>query len=279
MFKFSRSLLIVLIGASLLTTIGISGCSGNKEEPSKTKVEIPAEQSTKEEPGEEDSSGAEPHQVDACQRHRYYIDPGDSATVTFETDVKSDVAKAALDEEPRVNKETMEAAGYSVSYMSQSVDTFSRSCPVWTVYSSEFSPNERGVVATSSAGLLIQWLSDGSGVIEKLDDIKGRFEVGKLTKEDLVKKLGNETVPVVIQGGKTYNLSLSQGSMDQETNILSITLNITVPEDTGKIMQEKIGGVFWKGGGISFRGYYNNVPNVQKYVITGPAKDRDCFEQ
>jgi hypothetical protein len=277
MFRFS-SLFLVLVGASLLTVIGIGGCSRQKEEPPKEKVEVPVEEATIAESGEADSTEGGPHQVTACQRHRYYIAPGESATVTFEAEVKSDTAKAAREEEPRVNKEAMEAAGYSVSYVSQSVDTFSRSSPVWTVNSPEFVANEH-VVGTLDAGVLIRWTSDGSGVIEGVRGVKGRFEVGKLTKEDLAKKLGGDSVRLVGPGNKTYTLSPSQGSMDQEINILSVTLHITVPKDTDKIMQDKIGGVFWKGGGISFRGYYNNLPKVQKYVIAGPAKSRECFDQ
>jgi hypothetical protein len=273
MFRFSMFLL-VLAGACLLTVIGAGGCTRQKEEPPKEKVEVPAEQATTEESGEADSSEGGPHQVTACQRHRYYIAPGESATVTFEAEVKSDTAKAAREEAPRVNKEAMEAAGYTVSYVSESVDTFSRSSPVWTVYSPEFVAKEKAV-GTLDAGVLISWSSDGSGVIEGVGNVKGRFEVGKLTKEDLAKKLGGDSVRL----SNTYTLSPSQGSMDQEINILSVNLHITVPKDTDKIMQEKIGGVFWKGGGISFRGYYNNIPKVQKYVIAGPAKGRECFDQ
>jgi hypothetical protein len=279
MFRYSRFLLIVLLGTSLLTVVGTGGCSRKEEEPPRAKVEVPAEQAAEEQSDEADSSGAEPHQVDACQRHRYYIAPGESATVTFETEVKSDVAKAARDEEPSVNKEAMEAAGYSVSYASRSIDTFSRSRPVWTVYNSDFAAKEReSIFQTTTAGVSIRWQTDGSGVIEKLGQVKGPFEVGKLTSEDLAKALGGETVRSVGPGNKMYTLSPTLGSMDQETNILSVTLHVTVPKDTDKIMQEKIGGVSWKGGGIGFRGYYSSIPGVQKYIIVGPAKDRDCFD-
>jgi hypothetical protein len=284
MLKRPRFLLTALVGTVLLTMIGTEGCSSKKEEPPRATVQAPGEQAAKEQAAEPQLPASEPHQVDACQRHRYYVAPGESATVTFEAEVKSDVAKTAREEEPNVNKKAMEEAGYSVSYMSQSVDTFTRSSPVWTVYSSEFSPKEHGIVGTGKivgtgvAGVLVSWNSDGTGVIEKLGNAKDRFEVGKLTKEDLAKKLGGDTYKLT-NAGKTYNFSPSQGSMDQEINILSVTLRITVPKDTDKIMQDKTCGVFWKGGGISFRGYYSNFPGVKKYIIAGPAKNRDCFDR
>jgi hypothetical protein len=275
-----RFFLIALVVTVLLTLINTEGCSNKKEEPPRATVQAPTKQAAKDQAAEAQMPASDPHQVDACQRHRYYIAPGETATVTFETEVKSDVAKATGEGEPNVNKAAMEAAGYSVSYASRSIDTFSRPRPVWTVFNSDFAAKEREVIyETTTAGVTVRWKPDGSGTIEKLGDVRGPFEVGKLTSEDISKKLGTDTIRMIRPGNKTYMLSPSQGSMDEEMNILSVTLNITVPKDTDKIMQEKICGVFWKGGGISFRGYYSNFPGVKKYIIAGPAKSRDCFDR
>jgi hypothetical protein len=276
----NRSLTIALVVTVLLTMIGAEGCSSKKDEPSKPTVQAPSEQTAKEQAAEAQLPASEPHQVDACQRHRYYIAPGESAAVTFETEVKPGVAKAAREEEANVNKAAMEAAGYSVSYASRSIDTFTRSRPVWTVFNSDFAAKEREIIyETTTAGVTVRWKPDGSGTIEKLGDVRGAFEVGKLTSEDIAKKLGTDTIRMIRPGNKTYMLSPSQGSMDEEMNILSVTLNVTVPKDTDKIMQDKTCGVSWKGGGISFRVYYSNFPGVKKYIIAGPAKSRDCFDR
>jgi len=278
MKAFSRYLSVIAVCVAVLVILGSTGCSCKKDEEPASKSDQ-ARQGANQETGGgvQASSGNESHRLDECKKHWYYISPGESASVTFETEVDADTAKTVGAEEPAVRKEDLEKAGYSVSYSTRSVDTVTLSLPVWTVSNSDFAAkeNEKALYTTTDS-VAIRWKNDGTGIIEKAGDRSGQFEVGKLSSEELSQKLGGKsTIHVIGPKDVAYDLSPSQQSMDKEFYLLSVTINIGVPTDTSKVLEKRGGNVSWKGNGISFEGYYNNVD--KKYAITGPARSRECL--
>ncbi|OPY65565.1 MAG: hypothetical protein A4E62_02669 [Syntrophorhabdus sp. PtaU1.Bin002] len=277
MRTFSRYFLVPLVCMAFLAVLGTTGCSCKKDEESSSKFDQ-TRQAANQKTGEvQASTGNESHRLDECKKHWYYISPGESASVVFEMEVDANMAKAASTEEPAVRKEDMEKAGYSVSYSTCSVDTVSLSLPVWTVSNSDFAvkENEKSLYTTTDS-VAIRWKNDGVGIIEKAGDRSGQFEVGKLSGEELSQKLGGKsTVHVIGPKNVAYDLSPSHQSMDKQSYILSVILNIGVPTDTSKILEKRGGNVSWEGNGISFEGYYNN--RDKKFAITGPARSRECL--
>lgn len=216
------------------------------------------------------------HWGDKCRTQFYYIAPGESASLTFESLVDASMAKLAGEEEPTLKKEELEAVGYSVHYSGRSVDSFSMSLPVWVLSEPDFAVKENERISfTPPPGWFVDWNRNGEGTIRGVPSANGKFEVGKLTLEKL---LGNRSA-IQIKGpnGSMYSLTPSQKTVTEEFHILSITFDVTAPKETVLRQNTKQADVSWKGRGFGFNRVYDRIN--ERYVISGPAYSRDCLEQ
>ncbi|OPX95044.1 MAG: hypothetical protein A4E58_02330 [Syntrophorhabdus sp. PtaB.Bin006] len=279
MRKNTGSLLAIVASIALLVLM-VYGCSNkNKESAASERQAINEQTASRVANGLEQNpaSGNESHWGDKCRMHFYYIAPGQSASVTFETEVDAATAKIANEEEPTVQKKDLEALGYSVSYLGRSVDTFSLNLPVWTVSEPSFALKDNETLWYHPfGGASIDWNRNGEGTITSVPGTMGMFAVGKLTRDELSKKLGGSNT-ISIRGPKDsiYSLTPTQKEIPKEFHILSVTIDIRAPEENIKGGGVTHGSVLWKGKGVEFRREYDNKNN--RYVISGPAKSRDCF--
>lgn len=277
MEKNTRLLLAVMISIAFLVSM-VYGCSNKSgEETSKPQAAKEQAQGPGATGGEQGiSATGRSHWGDKCRTHFYYIAPGESASLTFETLVDASLAKLAREEEPALKKEELEALGYSVRYSGRSVDSFSVSFPVWVLSEPDFAvkDNER-ILFVPPPGWFIDWNRNGEGTIRGTSSAKGKFEVGKLTLDKL---LGNKSA-IQIKGpnGSMYSLTPSQKTVTEEFHILSVTFDVTAPKETVLRQNTKQGSVSWKGGGLGFNRVYDRIN--ERYVISGSAYSRDCLEQ
>lgn len=280
MKKGTRSMLVVLAGVALMFFM-IYGYTRKNIETAVSEPQVKGEPAAS-----RALSGGKPETVstqtssegDSCRGHRYYIAPGETASVTFETLVDADTAKIANEEPPTVQKEDLEAIGYSVSYFNRIIDTFSLNLPVWTVFEPDFAVEENATILYFQGnGARIDWKKNGEGTITEVPGVSGRFAVGKLSFDALAKGLGGKSV-ISIQGPnkKLYSLTPAQKNVLQEFHILTVTLDIKAPEKDIKGGGITHGSVLWKGRGIEFSRDYESAN--QRYVITGPGTSRACFE-
>lgn len=260
----------VVAGALSLLLI-VCGCSRkNEEKPaSETQATTGREQDI--------ASVNESHWEDKCKKHFYYIAPGESATVTFETEVNADIAKIANEEEPAVDKKELENLGYWISYVGRSIDNFSLDLPIWTVYEPSFAIQDNETLWYLPVGdLKIEWDRNGEGTITHVHGVSGMFAVGKLTRDELSKRLGGGDV-IKIRGPKDvmYSLTPTQKSVPKEYNILSVRIYIKAPKVNIKGGGITHGSLRWNGYGIEFSRDYDGKNN--RYLIVGPAINRACF--
>lgn len=277
MRKSTRSLSAIAASVVLLVLM-VYGCSNKNKESAASERQAMSEQTASRVANgveQNPASGNESHWGDKCRKHFYYIAPGQSASITFETEVDAATAKIANEEEPTVQKKDLEALGYSVSYLGRSVDTFSLNLPVWTVSEPSFALKDNETLWYHPfGGASIDWNRNGEGIITSVPGTMGMFAVGKLTRDELSTKLGGSNT-ISIRGPKNsmYSLTPAQKEVPKEFHILSVTVDIRTPEENIKKVGD--GSVRWKGKGIEFRREYDNKNN--RYVISGPAKSRDCF--
>ncbi len=275
MRKHMRGFLAITIGLAFLT-LTAHGCSNKDREASQPQAAKDQAADPGTAGGQQDiSTAGRSHWGDKCRTHFYYIAPGESASLTFETVVDARLAKTAREEEPAVRKEELEAVGYSVSYSNRSVDTFSVSFPVWVLSEPAFAAkeNERMLYAPLS-GWKVDWNRNGEGTIVKAPGADGKFAVGRLPLEKL---LGNRsTIDIKGPNGSVYSLTPSQKTLTEEFHILSVTFDVTAPRETVLRQGTRRAGVSWKDGGIGFGRIYDRIN--ERYVISGPAHSRDCFD-
>lgn len=269
MRKNMRCLLAVMASATLLVLV-VCGCSDRNKERPASEPRAASRQAAGEATTENGSDLGK-----ACKFHAYYIAPGESASVTFEDLVDADMAKTARENEPTVQKESLEAAGYSVSYSGRSVDTFSASVPVWVVSEPDFAvkENER-VLYAALDGKAIDWDRNGEGTIRSVPGAVGKFAVGKLPLEKVVGKKGS--IDIRGPNKKIYSLTPFQKTVTEEFHLLSVTLDITAPEKHGKPQTRTDGSVLWNGKGIGFSKIWDFENN--RYLISGKANSRECLE-
>lgn len=212
---------------------------------------------------------------DKCRYHAYYVAPGESVSATFETVVDAILANIAGEEQPTLQKEQLEAANYSISYSSHSVDTFTANFPVWVVTETDFIPkgNEQ-VHYTPANGIYIDWNRQGEGTIVGVTGATGKYAVGKVSLDKIIGTKGAIMIKAV--GGKEYSLIPTQRHISEEFHVLSATLDIKAPEKPATKGYTTHGELLWKNKGIKFNGRWEQKMN--KYVISGPATGRECFE-
>ncbi|NLT22682.1 MAG: hypothetical protein GXX82_06510 [Syntrophorhabdus sp.] len=275
MGKNMRGLVAITIGLAFLALTAY-GCSNRDRETSRPQAEKEQAANPGTAGGEQDiSTTGRSNWGDKCHAHFYYIAPGQSASLTFEAVIDARLAKTAREEEPTLRKEELEAVGYSVSYSNRSVDTFSASLPVWVLSEPDFAAkeNERILYAPLN-GWKVDWNRNGEGTITKVPGADGKFAVGRLPLEKL---LGNRSA-IDIKGpnGSVYSLTPSQKTLAEEFHILSVTFDVTAPRETVLRQNTRRAGVSWRDGGIGFDRIYDR--DNERYVISGPAHSRDCFE-
>ena len=262
--------------AAFAVLVITAGCT-KKEQPQVAQTEE-AQQPA---PTQQTGAGQAPQQESGafypgteCSSHRYYVDPGGSASLTFEREINSTAARSEQDGEPSLSKEAMESAGYSVSYLSSSIDTFSVPVPIWTVSHPDFAKTDTEdgykkttYITVNGVSIDFRGRNDGVGVIVGCDG---------LTREQVVRKLGGkDTFDFTdARSRRQYSLSLEEGSKDREINILSVSMSIGVPSE--KVYGEKSADLQLKSGGFNVSGKYDDM--YRKYVITGPAKSRNCYQ-
>lgn len=274
MRKSVKNLLAAVVSVVLLAPI-VSGCSDKNKGVSEIQA-AKQQAGSQTGGGEQDMTRAgESHWGDKCRVHYYYVAPGESSTLTFEKAVDATLAKTAGEEEPTVRKEELEAVGYSVSYRDRSVDTFSVSFPIWVLSEPDFAvkDNERILYAPLN-GWRVRWNRNGEGIIEGVSGANGKFAVGKLTLDKLLGR--RKAVEIKGPNGSIYSLTPVQKTVTEEFHILSATFDVTAPRETVLRQDTKSAGVSWKGGGIGFDRVYDRTN--ERYVISGPATSRDCFE-
>lgn len=279
--KQSTGSLLAVTASIILLFSMVYGCSNKNKEAAISERPVISEQAASQAAtgGEHDAvSGNESHWGDKCKKHFYYIAPGQSASVTFETEVDAAMAKIANEEEPTVQKKDLEALGYSVSYLGRSVDTFSLNLPVWTVSEPSFALKDNETLWYHPfGGASIDWNRNGEGIITSVPGTMGMFAVGKLTRDELSTKLGGSNT-ISIRGPKNsmYSLTPLQKEIPKEFHILSVTVDIRTPEENirggGAVTH---GSLHWKHTGIEFSREYEQ--RNKRYVISGPATSRDCF--
>lgn len=214
-----------------------------------------------------------------CQYHNYPIAPGESVSVTFERLIDADMVKIISEEEPTVQKEALEDLGYSVSYSSRSVDSFTQDLPVWAVSEPDFAvkDNERVIYYPAPGGQSIDWNRTGEGVITFVSNTSGKFKVGKLPLDRVVGKSG--TIEIKGPNKRVYSLTPFQKNITQEFHILSVTLGITAPSQYSQRMPTTSGNVVWKGRNIIEFTISHALwdTKANKVMITGPETSRDCL--
>lgn len=211
MRKNTSSLLVVMAGVALVVLM-IHGYARKNIESAGSEPQAKDEQAASRATigGKQDAiSDNASRQGDKCERHIYYISPGKSASVTFETLVDADTVKLANEEAPTVQKEDLEAIGYAVSYFSRMVETFSLNLPVWTVSEPDFAVEENASIWYFPAdGVWIDWKKNGEGTTTDVPGVSGKFAVGKLSLEALTRRMGGKSA-IRIQGPNKAMYSLT----------------------------------------------------------------------
>ncbi|MEW6720594.1 MAG: hypothetical protein AB1346_09105 [Thermodesulfobacteriota bacterium] len=282
----SRRFPLVVACVMLAVAAGQSGCSKNEPAPVGPQAQVPAQSQAEAQPPSGADSGGEPSAVAPDEKHRvsegkhfYFLAPRESATVTFERPIDGKEAKEFSGETPELKAEALAAQGYSLMYQSHSIDTFTRSLTVWTLSDSRFA--EKGKVddgtwehmfftRTNQVG--VRWDREGKGVVTTSSGSEnGKFEMGKLSVEELIRRSGGKD-GILVDGRE---LTPSQDSREKEYHILTFSIMVTAPSDPAAAMQETEGILGWKGKGFRFHAKYNN--NNQKFVVFGPATDRNSI--
>jgi hypothetical protein len=270
----------------LAVAAGQSGCS--KKEPAQVEpqAQAPVQPQEEAQPPSAAESGGEPPAVASDETHRisegkhfYFLAPGESATVTFERPVDGKEAKEFKEEAPELKAEALEAVGYSLSYQSHSVDTFSRSLPVWTVSDSRYA--EKGTAAdgsweqtffTKTNQVGVRWNKEGLGVVTtSFGREDGQFDMGKLPVEELIRRSGGKD-GILVDGRE---LTPSQDSREKKYHVLSFSIGVRAPSEPAAGMKETVGILGWKKAGFRFHAKYNDM--LRKFVVSGPAADSDSI--
>lgn len=281
----SRRFPLVAACVMLMVAAGLFGCS--KKEPAPAEPQAQASAQPQEEA--QSSSGAEPageppavasdetHRVSEG-KHFYFLAPGETATVTFERQVDGKEIKEFQEATPELKAEALEAEGCSMSYQSHSVDTFTRSLPVWTVSDSRYA--EKGSVAdgswkhtffTKANQVGVRWNKEGVGLVSTtVGDPDGHFAMGKLPVEELIRRSGGKD-GILVDG---IELTPSQETREKEYHILTYSILVTAPSGPAAA-KETSGTLAWKTKGFRFHARYND--NLRKFVVIGAAADRDSI--
>ncbi len=278
--EFSSRHSFAPIAMLVIAFLALAGCSSKKEEAPTAR--IPA-QRDRPETGAEVREGSGParevekHMVDRCRKHRYYVAPGETAIVKFETEVDAELAKLAAEEEPAVDAGELEAAGYSVFFMGRSIESFSADRPVWVVNEPRFAVKEGETLRFFGVGVGIRWNNDGEGTITSVSRHLGEFAVGKLSFHELVNALGGkDKIPVKGPDDLVYHLAPVQRQVSKEIHLLSVELRVKAPDSSGKREAIRHGSVLWRGKGVQFSRDLDS--RTERYYIVGPASGRECFE-
>jgi len=266
---------IMIMTLSVLVTG--SGCSRNKSKAEDPKVKEVQEAISNLD--QEESSGSVLQEGDECKVHRYYFSPEQSASMTFEVMVSANTAKKANTEEPTVFKRELESRGYPVTYVSRSVDTFTKPAPIWIVSHAMFGKREgKPTTKEMTFGFVrIVGNESGEGVIESVWNVKGSSAVGQLSREELAKRMnGKSTVALPDMDSKYYEVTPERRFVDQEFHILSVEFLVDGLGSSGSTLNAR-GGASWDGWGIYFDITYDSAR--KKYVITGPAYAKSCIKE
>ncbi len=273
-----RCLLIAaMILALLVLTTGF-GCSRNKNATENSRVQ--EVQKTISDYEREEAAGSGPQEENECKQHWYYTNPGESSSVTFETLVDAATAKAISAEEPEFRKQELEEKGYSATYVSRSVDSFTKPAPIWIVSHPALGKREgKPTLQNLTIGdVRIACDGSGEGVIERVRGINGAGAIGQLSREELVKRLnGKNAIGFSDMDMKSYEVTPERKLVDQEFHILSVSLLIDGPTEVGPTERKAYGQLSWANKKIGFNVSYNRAKG--KYGITGPATGRDCIKE
>jgi hypothetical protein len=136
----------------------------------------------------------------------------------------------------------------------------------------------------------IRWRDDGYAVLEALEGITDKVEIGKLTQEELSAKINSGSSQPMVKYrvewlNTTFELPAMQIQDTQTVKIQMCDISVTVPDsieqktDLGSVNFKSTEG--WnKGFGINVKGSWGRAPDPNKMhvVITGPAETADCFQ-
>ena len=204
-------------------------------------------------------AGTPPAQSVSCRKHNNYKLPGGSiATLRFSRKYppwEGDELRIRKGEQPTLftlRQDPLGQYGFLLGFLMVTYESHTLSHQVWALdgrkmfaeiredpsYNAELEVVKGGVptnvpIIHIAAGMKIHWRDTGYAVIEGLDRLTDKRDIGKLSWEELKEKISPQAFEpqiTYIHHGKSFELLATQIQDEEVITIQTYDINITVPE-------------------------------------------------
>jgi len=296
-----RKLLSIILLVTVVTFIGIfQACSSGSPDSSNIPQQTPAPDQkpldiadTKPEPtedpvdlgfdqeeiGEEDTAMVD--QGTPCRNHRYFILPGTSESLSFETVLSGTIAGDFSPASLELKDDVLEDSELEANLGPAEIITASTSYPIWIVDGKAFYDKTiaQGMKPTvlRVKNISIKWNEDGTGVLTRILSQGNPRSVGRYSEKELKREIGEDLVIRYTPPGSkdAYAWELRQDTREDNSPILKFELNVDLPSETTNFKSKSL---IITGGpiGWTIKITYSKARN--RYIVTGPATSAECLE-